>query len=161
MSRPFAAVIAITLGLPVLAMIALTATGGVKPDFLLTLLLGGVLMGFLVAGIFEIRRLIEVDDGEDSEHDESGAESSTEAELDFLPFESKAKPAVEEAKPIVVPSAAIEEIEVVVPAGVANEVEVTRGHDLAPAAAETDVAPAPPSRPKRKNGGRRKPASAA
>ena len=87
MSRPFAAVIAITLGLPVLAMIALTATGGVKAGLLLTLLLGGVLMGFLVAGIFEIRRLIEVDDGEDSEHDESGAESSTEAELDFLPFE--------------------------------------------------------------------------
>ena len=67
MSRTLAAVLGITLGLPVLTMIAITATGSVKADLLMTFLTGGVLMAFAVAAIFEIRRLADLDSHEPSE----------------------------------------------------------------------------------------------
>jgi hypothetical protein len=62
MTRSLAAVIAITLGLPILAMIAVTATGSMSPDLLMTLLIGGAVMIFIVGAIFEIKRLADLDD---------------------------------------------------------------------------------------------------
>jgi len=61
MSRSVAALIGITLGLPILAMIAITAASGVKSDILMILLAGGVVTAFLVAAIFEIKRLSDLD----------------------------------------------------------------------------------------------------
>jgi hypothetical protein len=61
MSRSLAAVIAITLGLPILAFIAITETGGVHPGLLLMFLIGGVVTTFAVGAIFEIKRLVDLD----------------------------------------------------------------------------------------------------
>jgi hypothetical protein len=61
MSRSLAAVIAITLGLPILAFIAVTETGGVHPGLLLMFLIGGVVTTFAVGAIFEIKRLVDLD----------------------------------------------------------------------------------------------------
>jgi hypothetical protein len=61
MSRSLAAVIGITLGLPILAFIAITETGGVDPGLLLMFLIGGVVTAFAVGAIFEIKRLVDLD----------------------------------------------------------------------------------------------------
>jgi hypothetical protein len=61
MSRSVAAVIAITLGFPILAMIALAANGGFNPDLLMTFLVGGAVTVFVVGAIFEIKRLADLD----------------------------------------------------------------------------------------------------
>jgi hypothetical protein len=61
MSRSVAAVIAITLGFPILAMIALAANGGFNPELLMTFLVGGAVTVFVVGAIFEIKRLADLD----------------------------------------------------------------------------------------------------
>ena len=61
MSRPVAAVIAIALGLPVLAMIALANIGAFNPELLMTFLVGGAVMIFIVGAIFEIKRIADLD----------------------------------------------------------------------------------------------------
>jgi hypothetical protein len=67
MSRSLAAVIAITLGFPILAFIAITETGGVDPGLLLMFLIGGVVTAFAVGAIFEIKRLVDLDGHEHAE----------------------------------------------------------------------------------------------
>jgi hypothetical protein len=76
MSRSLAAVVCIALGLPILAMVALAANGGFNPQLLMTFLIGGVLMAFVVGAIFEIQRLVEL---EDHPHPEPRADVSAEA----------------------------------------------------------------------------------
>jgi hypothetical protein len=67
MSRPVAAVIGIALGLPVLAMIALASIGAFHPGLLMTFLVGGAVMTFVVGAIFEIKRIADLD-GRDHSH---------------------------------------------------------------------------------------------
>jgi len=64
MSRSLAAVILLVLGLPVLTLIAVAATGGVSADLLRTLLVGAAVTAFIVPAIFEIRRLAHLEGDE-------------------------------------------------------------------------------------------------
>jgi hypothetical protein len=112
MSRTLAAVLGITLGLPVLAMIAITATGSVKADFLMSFLTGGVLMAFAVAAIFEIRRLADVDSHEPAEAEPAlpagpptGAQAYDSEPAPSPGREIRVSETAAEAAPIVVPSA--------------------------------------------------------
>jgi hypothetical protein len=61
MSLTLVVVLAITLGFPVLAIIALASTGAFSPDLLSTFLVGGVVVAFVVGAIFEIRRMADLD----------------------------------------------------------------------------------------------------
>jgi hypothetical protein len=61
MSRTLAAVIGLTLGAPIAAMIAISVASGVDPEFLMSLLVGGVVTAFIVCAIFEIKRLADPD----------------------------------------------------------------------------------------------------
>ena len=87
MSRTLAAVIGITLGLPILAFIAITATGGVDSGLLLMFLIGGVVTAFAVGAIFEIKRLVDLD------HREHGEQLQT------APAEPLPEPRADEAAP--------------------------------------------------------------
>src|SRR5215212_10393639 len=71
MSRSVAAVFGFSLGFPVLAMIAITATGGIKPDWLVMFLIGAIIMALVVAAIFEVKRLVDLASHRDSEQPES------------------------------------------------------------------------------------------
>jgi hypothetical protein len=71
MSRSLATVIAITLGFPILAFIAITQTGGVNPGLLMMFLVGGVVTTFSVGAIFEIKRLVDLDRHEHAEQPNS------------------------------------------------------------------------------------------
>jgi hypothetical protein len=59
MSRAFAGVVAICLGFPILAIVAISATGAFSPSLLSSFLIGGVVVTFVVLALFEIRRLVE------------------------------------------------------------------------------------------------------
>src|SRR5919199_4073540 len=71
MPRSIAAVFGLALGFPILAMIAITATGGIKPDWLVMFLVSGVIMSVIVAAVFEIKRLADLDRNHHSEQPES------------------------------------------------------------------------------------------
>jgi hypothetical protein len=71
MSRSVAAVFSLTLGFPVLAMFAITATGGIKPDWLIMFLIGAIITALVVAAIFEVKRLVDLDSHRDSKQPES------------------------------------------------------------------------------------------
>ena len=62
MDRTVMAVLALVLGTPVLAALALVAQGSVEPEIIYTSLMFGVPMVFAVAALFEIRRIAGVDD---------------------------------------------------------------------------------------------------
>jgi hypothetical protein len=72
MSRSLAAVIAITLGFPLLAFVAITSSGGVNPGLLLMFLIGGVVTTFSVGAIFEIKRLVDLDRHDHAEQPNPG-----------------------------------------------------------------------------------------
>jgi hypothetical protein len=90
MSRSVAAVIAITLGFPILAMIALAANGGFNPELLMTFLVGGAVTVFVVGAIFEIKRLADLDHRETATGSQPPAETSRQASIAESP-----KPQVE------------------------------------------------------------------
>jgi hypothetical protein len=62
MDRTVMAVLALVLGTPVLAALALVAQGSVEPEIIYTSLMFGVPMVFAVGVLFEIRRIAGVDD---------------------------------------------------------------------------------------------------
>ena len=61
MSRSLAAVIGVSLGFPILAMIAISVASGLNPDFLMRFLIGGVVTAFVIGALFEIKRLADAD----------------------------------------------------------------------------------------------------
>ena len=138
MSRTLAAVLGITLGLPVLAMIAITATGSVKADLLMTFLTGGVLMAFAVGAVFEIRRLADLDLHKPSEPEPAvpaGLPTGAQA-YDSEPApgrEIRVPETVAEAAPILVPQRRVGDA--------AAETRVETAAVSARPAAEPDVAP--------------------
>jgi hypothetical protein len=147
-------VLGITLGLPVLAMIAITATGSVKADFLMTFLTGGVLMAFAVGAVFEIRRLADLDNPKPSEPEPAipaGPLAGAQA------YDSA--PAPSPVREIRVPETVAEAVPILVPQRRASDAETeTRAEPAAVSAlpaAEPDIAPAV-TKAKRKGGGRRK-----
>jgi hypothetical protein len=138
MSRTLALLIAITLGFPVLAMVAIAATGGIKADFLLSFLTAAVLMAFAVGAIFEIRRIADLDHHASPEPDAVPAGPPQGAQA------YEAAPTPERSPEIRVPEAPpVEAAEIVLPQRAVEE--------LAPEAAVAPVV----AKPKRK-GGRRK-----
>jgi len=151
MSRSVAAVFGLTLGFPILAMIAITATGGVKPDWLIMLLVGSVVIAFVVVAIFEIKRLVDLD----SHHHAKQPES--------VPGDVLASPHAQQTTP---PAPAVVSA---TDAGDATSVrdlpvdiaEAVRGDAVEPilveAAGDITVAPKPKRSPK---SGRRKPPAA-
>ena len=141
MSRTLAAVLGITLGLPVLAMIAITATGSVKADLLMTFLTGGVLMAFAVAAIFEIRRLADVDS-----HEPAEAEPALPAGPPTGAQAYDSEPAPSPGREIRVSETAAEAAPIVVPQRRASESETERRVETAAASALPAVEPDIPSR---------------
>jgi hypothetical protein len=136
MSRTLAAVLGITLGLPVLAMIAITATGSVKADFLMSFLTGGVLMAFAVAAIFEIRRLADVDS-----HEPAEAEPALPAGPPTGAQAYDSEPAPSPGREIRVSETAAEAAPIVVPQRRASESETETRVETAAASALPAVEP--------------------
>ena len=81
MSRTLIALIGITLGLPILAMIAISISSGLNPEFLMTFLIGGVVTTFVVGAVFEIKRMSDLDTGHSPERHESLADETLAPEV--------------------------------------------------------------------------------
>jgi hypothetical protein len=92
MSRAIAGVFIFSLAFPVLAMIALAASGAFNPDFLSTFLVGGIVTTFVVLALFEIRRLVE----QDSQH-----ANQSHAIIAAAPPQSEFRDAVQARDPVI------------------------------------------------------------
>jgi hypothetical protein len=125
MSRSLTAVIGITLGLPILAMIAVSVSSGLNPDLLMRFLIGAVVATFVVCAIFEIKRMADLDRHRDTE------------QPNVLPDEAHAAPEAYEAEP---PLPAVSTLEtspaVVLPEASATDVEEVHRAGVEPIAVE-------------------------
>jgi hypothetical protein len=112
MSRTLAAVIGITLGLPLLAMIAISVSSGLNPDFLLTFVIGAVVTTFVVCAVFEIKRMADLDsDHGPDRHEALSGETLAPEVHDATPPPLAVASAAEHATAVLVPEVSLNRIE--------------------------------------------------